>query len=107
MKKRLRKKHRIGEFREDCFELTFEINQSLDGNRVDEVFDEFIEMIETNNLQFGGGEVNGNWTGIVQGPYRGSATEHDRQTVLTWLHSHPHIMSAAAGPLQDAWHGWN
>ena len=106
MKKRLRKKRRLGEFREDCFELIFEMSPTLNRDQLDSVTDAFIDMIESNHLQFGGGG-NGRWTGIVQGAFRKSATESDRQTVLDWLNQHPDVLHAQAGPLRDAWYGWS
>lgn len=105
MKKRLRKKRRLGEFREDCFEVAFEIDPSLSAEQVDAVTDAFISMIEEKNLQFGGGGAS-KWSGIVQGPWRGSATAADREIVLKWLHNHSCVVNASAGPLRDAWRGW-
>ncbi len=106
MKKRLRKKRRIGEFREDCFELTFEMSAALTDDEVNSLTDTFIGMIESNGLQFGGGG-NCLWTGIVQGPCRGSATEADRRTVIDWLFQHQDVLNAQAGPLRDAWYVWS
>jgi hypothetical protein len=106
VKRRLRKKRRIGEFREDCFELRFHINPSLDTDGIDTVTDAFIEMIEASGLQFGGGGF-AEWSGVVQGPFRSSATEEDRAAVLAWLANHPEIVDASAGTLRDAWHGWD
>lgn len=104
MKKRLRKKRRLGEFREDCFELSFELSQTLSIDAVDTITDRFIEVIESRGLQFGGGG-NNRWHGIVQGLPRRSVTESDRQFVLDWLNQHPNIVNADAGPLRDVWHG--
>lgn len=106
MKKRLRRKLRLGEFREECFELTFEVDSSISGDQVESLTDDFITMIKARNLQYGGGGKH-TWTGIVQGPYRGSTTNADRDSVLKWLQDHPQIISAHAGPLRDAWHGWS
>lgn len=105
MKKRLRKKRRIGEFREDCFEITIRFDPSLNFEELDAVSDEFISMIENNGLQFGGGG-NATWTGIVEGPWRGTVTAADREKVLAWLHAHPKVVDVSAGPLRDAWYGW-
>lgn len=58
MKKRLRKKHRLGEFREECFELTFELSETLSGEALDALTDRFIKVIESRDLQFGGGGNN-------------------------------------------------
>ena len=106
MNKRLRKKRRLGEFREDCFELSFEIASSLDDKGVDSLTDDFIEMIESNRLQYGGGGIR-IWSGIVSGPWRGSVTMADRSTVLVWLAEHPNVLDANAGELRDEWHGWS
>lgn len=106
MKRRLRKKRRLGEFREDCFELSFEVSPKLGDAGVDSLTDSFIDMIESNGLQFGGGG-NGRWSGVVQGAFRVSATELDRRVVLDWLNQHPDVLDAQAGPLRDAWYGWS
>ncbi|WP_345689672.1 50S ribosome-binding protein YggL [Novipirellula caenicola] len=106
MKKRLRKKRRLGEFREDCFELTFEMSPALSNDDIDSLTDTFIDMIESNGLQFGGGG-NSLWSGIVQGPCRGAATESDRRAVLDWLNQQPDVLNTQAGPLRDASYGWS
>ncbi|MEM0924946.1 MAG: 50S ribosome-binding protein YggL [Planctomycetota bacterium] len=102
----MRKKRRLGEFREDCFEVDFEISTSLDDDDLDSLTDAFIEMIESNGLQFGGGGHR-EWSGVVQGPNRVSATAADRSAVLDWLNRHPDIVTASAGALRDAWHDWS
>jgi len=103
MKRRLRKKLRLGEFREDCFEVQFRVNPSLECK----VMAAFIEMIEVNGLQCGGGGKGGEWSGVVQGSgCRKSTTAADRAYVLEWLQAHPHIRDVLVGPLRDAWHGW-
>ncbi|WP_146410024.1 50S ribosome-binding protein YggL [Allorhodopirellula heiligendammensis] len=81
MNKRIRKKRRIGEFREDCFDLQFRIDASISLQDVDKLTDNFIAMIEQNQLQFGGGGQY-DWSGVVQGPWRGSVTQEDREAVL-------------------------
>ena len=106
MKKRLRKKCRIGEFQEECFEVRFEVDSVLTQDQLDVVTDEFIVMIESRNLQYGGGG-HYTWSGIVQGQFRGSATTDDRDAVLEWLREHPRILAANAGSIRDAWYGWS
>ena len=105
MKRRLRKKRRLGEFREDCFELSFEFCAPITRDRADSEIDDFIDMIESRSLQFGGGGKYV-WSGIVQGAYRRSATESDRTAVASWLRRNPRIVAVKVGPLRDAWHGW-
>ncbi|TWT37042.1 hypothetical protein KOR34_19890 [Posidoniimonas corsicana] len=104
MKKRLRKKLRLGEFREYGFEIAFATDPRVSAATRNSVLDEFIEMIESRNLQFGGGGLR-EYSGFVAGPWRGSATDEDRQAVLQWLHAQAEIVAAKAGPMRDAWHG--
>ena len=95
MKKRLRKKHRLGEFREFGFEVEFATSE--------EVFDEFIDMIEEPHLQFGGGEFEEFWEGVVQGDWRHSVTGQQRQIVRQRLMNHPKIQAVKAGEFVDMW----
>lgn len=88
--------YRVGEFREDCFELQFTIETSLAFPLVDALTDRFLRMIEQRNLQFGGGGFH-DWFGVVQGSYRGTTTEDDRQFVLAWLTTEDDIIAAQAG----------
>ncbi len=102
MNKRIRKKRRIGEFREDCFDLHFRVDASISLQDVDKLTDNFIAMIEQNQLQFGGGGQY-DWSGIVQGPWRGSVTQEDREAVLDWLRQSDKIVACSGGPLKDLW----
>ena len=52
MKRRLRKKLRVAEFREDCFELTFHLDPALQGDAIHAVTDDFIDMVESRGLQY-------------------------------------------------------
>lgn len=103
MKKRIRKKRRVGEFREDCFQVEFEFIAELSPSERDAVLDRFIAMIEEAGLQFGGG-VDTRCTGIVEFCGRGSATDQHREFVLGWIRNQPETFDEAVGPLVDAWH---
>ena len=77
--RRLRKKLRIGEFREDGFEVEFKFAQLMTNDeKVDFLFKFIEEVIEARDLSFGGGE-----SGYVTRSGRGSATDADRVQVLT------------------------
>ncbi len=104
MKKRLRKKLHLGEFREFCFEISFETEASLSDNDRDVLLDSFIAMIEQNRLQVGVGGLH-EWSGMVQLNRR--STEQHRQLVADWLDEHPHVHKVQVGELVDAWHGWD
>lgn len=104
MKRRLRKKLHLGEFREDCFPLEFEIDSTTSRDERNELIDLFIEMIEIAGLQFGGGG-DCRWSGIVEFSGRGTATPEHRDLVLSWLRRQPSVLHADAGELFDVWHG--
>ena len=95
MKKRLRKKRRLGEFQELGFPVSFTAAESA--------FDEFIEMIEQHNLQYGGSGCEDTWEGFVEGEWRRSVTGEQRETVGRWLSNHPRIESVAVGEFVDMW----
>lgn len=104
MKKRLRKKRRLGEFAEYCFKLRFAIADGLSSSERNSLLDNFISEIERLGLQFGGGGAYV-WEGFVALYSRGTATDEHRSAILAWLASHPNIEKTDVGPLVDAWHG--
>jgi uncharacterized protein YggL (DUF469 family) len=56
MKKRIRKKHHLGEFQELGFEISFDLGVSDDQAEEEDAFFQFLEhAIEANGLYFGGG----------------------------------------------------
>ena len=107
MRKRLRKKKHLAEFRQLGFELAFRYHdESEDSNdRLVEAF--LVEAIEARDLQFGGGGGLGSWEGFATPAARyGSATESDREAVRAWLETRPEVTEVRIGPLRDAHHGW-
>ena len=104
MKKRLRKKLHLGEFREFGFSVAFQTPSTLSTDERNSLLDAFIEMIEQNGLQFGGGGLD-KWEGFVALDSRGTATEQHRQAVHKWLNNHPQIESIIVGELIDSWYG--
>ena len=99
--RRLRKKLRIGEFREDGFELDFTFAQPLaNDEKVDFIFKFLDEVVEPRDLSFGGGE-----NGYVTRAGRGSATDEDREAVRRWLQNSAMVTRVQVKPLEDAWYG--
>lgn len=104
MKKRLRKKLRLGEFRQFGFEVSFRLPENLGDDGVDAFWDTFIrEAIEVPGLMCGGG-CGREWDIFVCRPDRKSATEEDRRVTASWLEGHVHVSDIHIGPLVDAWH---
>jgi hypothetical protein len=104
MKRRLRKKLRAGEFRQDGFEVTFRLSGDVDEAAVDAFWDHFIDTaIDSAGLMCGGGYGRA-WDVFVSRPGRGSATDEDRHALAVWLERQPLVSDVRIGPLVDAWH---
>jgi len=98
--RRLRKKLRVGEFRELGFAVGFRVSPALSSQEVDELWNRFIlDAIEARGLAFCGGHE-----GFVTKVGRGSATEADRDAVRAWLAAQRGVEDVKVGPLEDAWH---
>ncbi len=101
MKKRLRKKRRLGEFQELGFEVTFECNAAL----AEEVLGAFIDgAIEANGLAAGGGGADLQSFFVTSARRRCSANEMQRAAVESWLTANSRVLKSAVGPLRDAWY---
>ncbi len=99
--RRLRKKLRIGEFKELGFSVEAEIKSSILLDMEDFVVSALLaEVVDPRYLTFGG------WIGdgFISCLGRGSVTETDREMILMWLLARPEIETARIGPLVDAWH---
>ncbi len=99
--RRLRKKRRLGEFKELGFPLAIQLVQGLnDDTQVTLWHALIVELIEPRGLAFGGGD-----SGYITRVGRNSATDEDRRAVVSWLRTRPEVVSVDAGPLEDAWYG--
>ena len=104
MKKRLRKKLRLGEFSELGFELRLRLREGLSESDAETAIDDFIrEAIESRELAVGGGygEV---WNFFVTRMMPGSVDAEERAAVLAWLQGDDRFTDVAASPLLDAWY---
>ena len=106
MRRRLRKKRRVGEFQEFGFDVTYTPTAECTEPNRDKLLDAFIEQaIEANGLQCGGGGVVTMEFFVTRVKRRSSATEADRLVVQQWLESRPDVVSFDIGGLRDAWYG--
>ena len=104
MRKRLRKKRRLGEFRQFGFELSFALAPTATSADIDQFWDRFVlGFIEARGLVCGGACGRG-WSVFVTPEGRRSATEHDRAAARNWLAEQPDVRDVSVGPLFDAWH---
>jgi uncharacterized protein YggL (DUF469 family) len=96
VKKRLRKKKHLGEFKE----LGFEEREAF--------VDRLIDIVEARSLAFGGGAGRDDkLDGFVTRAGRGSATEEDRAALAAFLDRAAEIARHEVGALRDAWHRWD
>ena len=108
MRKRLRKKRHLSEFRELGFELTFRILGSEDVEQESDRLFEFLdEAIESNDMYFGGVGKDGRWSGVVHSLNRhGMPMTYDRrQLVTSWLKASSDFEFIEASDLFDVWYG--
>lgn len=104
MKKRLRKKLRLGEFQELGFEVRFRLPDDFNEADLEAFWDAFIAgAIEEAGLMCGGG-CGREWDVFVCRPDRQSATEEDRRAIALWLERYSRVADIHIGPLVDAWH---
>ena len=103
MRRRLRKKRRLGEFRELGFAVVARLARDA-ADLEEETWDFVARCVEPASLGFGGGWSERRMSGFVT-RHRGSASEADRALVERWLHTRAWVEAVATGPLVDAWHG--
>ena len=103
MNRRLRKKHRVGEFTERGFELRFAIPTHWDETEQLRFWDRAIERIESLGLAVGGG-VGTRWDVFVTRlADRGSVSRAQRQALMESLAADPDVSALHVGPLVNAW----
>lgn len=101
MRRRLRKKKHLGEFRE--FSVAFRIGLSP-GNEFYAFLDDWIaNAIEANGLQFGGGGKSGDIGGVVE-LGRFDVCRNNLAKIEHWLANHDSVKSFQIGELFDGWH---
>lgn len=105
LKRRLRKKHHVGEFQEFGFEIFATFRPNLNEVDFDKLFDEFIVEIEVNKLLFGGGSCLESMQGFVSSSKNyHSPTIEQREKIKNWLENHRGIAECKVGNFKDAWY---
>lgn len=104
MRKRLRKKRRIAEFKQLGFIVSFQLDQALPLAVVGTLLDRFIlEAMEANGLTGGGGSGGGGQWRFFLNPRRyRNATDNDRRLAERWLLAESGIAAFEIGDLEDA-----
>ncbi len=108
MKKRLRKKKHLGEFRQYGFSLDCRLRPGTSGSVFGQFIDDFIsQSIEAHGSVFGGGGSPGRgWSGFIcRGHRYDSTTEADKTAVENWLRGRSEVEFFRLSDFIDAWHG--
>ena len=104
MKKRLRKKLWLSEFRQFGFEVRFSLCGHHADAEINNFLDSFIlDVIEPRGLLCGGGGGK-TWNFFVHPNGRRSASEDDREYLLRSLRGYTDVIDIEVDPLVDAWY---
>jgi uncharacterized protein YggL (DUF469 family) len=101
MKRRLRKKLRLREFKEMGFHVDFKVDIPTTSEAENAFFDKLFSFVDERELSIGGSMSSF----YVTRSKRGTVTEADREAFAAWLHQQPKISAVNVWPLDDAWHG--
>lgn len=105
MRKRIRKKLNLGEFKETGFEITWK-PQELSEAEYDRFISEFLDAIESRGLVFGGGcSTEEIWEGVIARNKRYSCPDAaDREFVSDWFKNRTDIKEYTIGHDIDLWY---
>jgi uncharacterized protein YggL (DUF469 family) len=104
---RQRKKLRVGEFKENSFDVEFVFRAPVRDVAHSAFIDEFFGFLEARGLMGGGFASSEPFTdveGVIVRIGRGSPTEEDREAVVGWLRAHRDVVDARVNEFRDAWH---
>ena len=102
MKKRLRKKKRLGEFQELGFDVSFKGPE--DEHDFDQLFDAFLRFVEDHEISAFGGGGYGSMSFTLTSEHNRGSLRSEHQTLLRdW--GHRNALDIKIGPLIDLWHG--
>ena len=105
MKKRLRKKYRVGEFKELCFEFTFGYKGDVAAPECEQFLHALIEeCIEANGLDCEGNITDDGCSIIAKAGDPTQTNETQRQAVKSWLEARSDVEIKNFAELQDAWY---
>jgi hypothetical protein len=110
LKPRQRKKLRVGEFQEHCFDIELVFHSPMRGEPYHDFINDFFGALEERGLLGGGFGGRGPFSeteGVVARIERGSPSEADREAVIAWLRARPEVVDARARDFKDARHGYD
>ncbi|GAA3934005.1 YggL family protein [Litoribacillus peritrichatus] len=102
--RRLRKKLFVDEFAVKGFGFSCSVNTNNE-QELDQFFDGLLDLVESRNLQIGGGGNEGTFEGYVSSAKRyGSATEEDKSALTDWLAAQANVTDVNIEALTDAYY---
>jgi uncharacterized protein YggL (DUF469 family) len=110
MRKRIRKKNHLGEFRQMGLSVECHVRPGLSATEFDQFVIAFIEhAIEAHGLTFGGGgSAERGWNGVVTRGHRyDSTTQADQAALQSWLEQRAELVSFRLSGFWDVWRGSN
>lgn len=106
MKKRLRKKYRVGEFKELCFGFSFDYKGDVNAPECERFLHSFVEeCIEANGLNCEGNMTDEGCNIIAKAEDPTRTSESQRLAVKSWLEACPEVKLNTFSELQDLWYG--
>ncbi len=105
MKKRLRKKYRIGEFQELCFNFSFEYKGDVNSTECEAFLKEFVEnCVEAQGLDCDGYMTEEGCRLILSAARPTETSEEQRQFVKSWLEARSDVEVQSFSELEDLWY---
>ena len=105
MRRRLRKKKRLGEFRELGFTVQYRAGDCCSNVDIQELLWSFLTTaLEPNGLAAGGGGDVVQDLFVTLDQRRGSTSDMHRECVAKWLRENPSIIAWRIGRYRDSWH---
>lgn len=99
LKKRLRKKYRVGEFRQMGFTVVIKVDENVDN------IDEVIDVIVSEKCYCGGGSGKDyHLLSVCPDRRKASIDEDQKSRIVEKLKGLKGVIGAVAGPLRDVWH---
>jgi uncharacterized protein YggL (DUF469 family) len=103
MKRRLRKKKHLGEFKLLGVEILINLNSKDNYDRFHTGF--ILEAIEGNNCFFGGGGMADKLEGFIELGCVSDKPESRLKAITQWLDTRSDVSTFQIGRITDAWHG--
>lgn len=106
MKKRLRKKFRVGEFREYSFYLSFKFKDNLSIEQVEDFLNSMADHMDAHGVYFTGLlSVTDHCSLEVKADDPKTTNEEQRSAVKAWLEACEALEDVSVSDLEDAWYG--